>query len=117
MVMLDSRGVYGAVGPLDRKLWWADGQLCVALSGEIDAFTKHCLGETVDEVRDRGWLPCRVVFVLDEVSFADRQGIAAIRGACDRLTRAGCVVAVRGVSDRVRRAAELVRLPLPFEFL
>ena len=116
MVVLDSRGVNGgAVGPLDTRLWWADGQLCVALSGEIDVFTKHFVGEVVNEVRDRGWLPCRVVFVLDGVSFADRQGIAAIRAACDGLVHAGCDVAVKGASERVRRAAELVNTPLPFD--
>lgn len=84
----------------------AEGQLVLALAGDLDPHTAPALAAAIDAVdRDRP-----LVLDLEELAFMDSAGLRVLITAHQHATDAGCELRLRRPSDTARRVLELAGL-------
>jgi anti-sigma B factor antagonist len=94
--------------PIDAQIERREGEVHVALRGEIDLVTAPALTALLDEVVDDG--PSRVVIDMAAVGFLDSSGLSALVHARNRLDAHGGHLAVRAPSPALRKLLALTHI-------
>ena len=89
-----------------------DGQLTVALTGEID---HHCAKEYIDSINTKieAYAPKICILDFQEVTFMDSSGIAVVINAMRGMTRLGGQLIITGLKNqpmKVLRASGIHKL-------
>lgn len=89
-----------------------DGQLTVALTGEID---HHCAKEYIDSINTKieAYTPKICILDFQEVTFMDSSGIAVVINALRNMSRIRGTLQITGINDqplKVFRASGIDKL-------
>lgn len=79
-----------------------DGQLTVALTGEID---HHCAKDYIQAIllKIEAYTPCSCILDFQEVTFMDSSGIAVVINALRQMTKIGGQLILTGLQDQPRK--------------
>ncbi len=79
-----------------------DGQLTVALTGEID---HHCAKDYIQAILSKieAYTPCSCILDFQEVTFMDSSGIAVVINALRQMTKIGGQLILTGLQDQPRK--------------
>ncbi|HVM40313.1 MAG TPA: STAS domain-containing protein [Acidimicrobiia bacterium] len=85
-----------------------DGEVTVAIEGEVDLYTAPKLREHLDEAIDRG--TDRLVVDLTRMDFIDSTGLGVLVGAQKRLREGGGEMTLRNPSRSTHKILEIAGL-------
>jgi len=96
-------------GPLSAEVWLERGRVAARVRGDLDIFSAGELAAALTAAQREAPDP-GVLFLLDELGFADSSGLGVLVGAFKRARAAGGRVALVGVPDFLRKTLRIAGL-------